>query len=131
MNIFKRKKQPELTEAQKKFNKLWDMYASGELLKAEPRIYALCDYEGGVNGEGHSGWFFNTENSDGTEALQTLILSLNGILSDDLYANLNTAFKSYGTKDEESICEKADEYYYEHEQEIENILQNYADTLTL
>ncbi|MBO4432862.1 MAG: hypothetical protein J5852_04950 [Clostridia bacterium] len=72
MNIFKRKKQPELTEAQKKFNKLWDMYA-----------------------------------------------------------NLNTAFKSYGTKDEESICEKADEYYYEHEQEIANILQNYANTLNL
>lgn len=131
MNLFKRKKQPELTDSQKKFNKLWDMYASGDLESSAPGIYALCDYEGGVNGEGHSGWFFNTENSYGTEALQALILSLKEILPDDLYDNLNTAFKSYGTEDEEAVCEKADEYYYNSEHRINDILQNYADTLTL
>ena len=76
MKLFKKKKRPELTEAQRKFNKLWHMYASGKLTESAPGIYALCDYEGGVNGEGHSGWFSKTENCEGKAALQSTVLLL-------------------------------------------------------
>ena len=130
MNLFKRKKQPELTEAQKKWNKLWDMYGSGELVEIDYNTFVLCEYESGVNGEGHSGWFFNKDNSEGKDAINKSLSALEEILPTHLYDNLNKAFRSYGTEDEEDICESADNYFYEHEQEIIEHLQGVAKALT-
>ncbi len=131
MSIIERKEPPELTEDQKKWNKLWEMYASGELAKTDYNTFALCEYENGVNGEGHSGWFFNMENAEGKEAINKSLSALKEILPTHLYNNLNKAFRSYGTEHEEKICESADGYFYEYEQEIIEYLQGIANGLDL
>ena len=131
MKLFGRKKQPELTEAQKKWNKLWEMYGSGELAKTDYNTFVLCEYESGVNGEGHSGWFFNTENTEGKEAINKSISALENILPAHLYDNLKKAFHSYGTENEDEVCESADDYFYEHEQEVIEYLQGVANNLEL
>ena len=126
MKLFKRKKQTELSEAQKKWNKLWEMYGTGELAETDCNTFVLCDYDGGVNGEGHSGWFFNTENTEGKEAINKYISILEQVLPTHLYDNLN---KSYDTEKEETLCEEADNYFYEHEQEVIEYLQGVANKL--
>ena len=131
MGVFKSKKQPELTEAQKKINKLWEMYDSGKLAETDYSTFVLCEYESGVNGEGHSGWFFNIENTEGKKAINKILSVLEEVLPTHLYENLNKAFRSYGTEDEEDICDLADNYFYEHEQVIIEYLQGVANRLDL
>ena len=131
MSIFKSKKKTELTETQKKWNKLWEMYESGELSELDYNTFALCDYESGVNGEGHSGWFFNTENTEGKEGINKYLSALEQVLPAHLYDNLYKAFQSYGTETEDDLCEEADDYFYEHEQEVIEFLQSVADDLEL
>lgn len=130
MSLFKKDK-TEITEAQKKWNALWDMYGSGELIKTDYNTFALCDYESGINGEGHSGWFYNTENTEGTEATEKIISALKNVLPAHLYENLSKAFDSYGTENEDDVCEAADDHFYEHETEIIDILQAAANRLEL
>ena len=73
MKLFRRKKQTELTETQKKWNKLWELYESGELANIDYNTFVLCEYESGVNGEGHSGWFFNIENTEGKDEINKFL----------------------------------------------------------
>ena len=131
MKLFGRKTRPELTQAQQKWNKLWEMYESGELAKTDYNTYLLCEYESGVNGEGHSGWFFNTENTEGKEAVENRLHVLKQVLPAHLYDNLVKAFQSCGTEKEEDICEEADDYFWEHEQEVIEYLQGAANHLEL
>ena len=120
----------ELNESEKKWNKLWAM-AGKELAVCNPHMNDLCDYYSGIMGEGHSGWLFNTENSDGKEALSARLVSLKTILPEHLYANLENAVCAYDTDDEDDVCAEADDYFYDHEQEVIDIVQRFADTLTL
>ena len=120
-----------MSDNQMKWNKLWDLYGSGELAENDYNTFLLCDYESGVNGEGHSGWFFNTENTEGKEAIKKNLSALEEVLPTHLYDNLVEAFRSYGTEEEEGICESADDYFYEHEQEIIEYLQGVANRLDL
>ena len=129
MKLFGKKMQTELTESQKKLNKLWEMYGSGELERTDHNTFILCDYESGVNGEGHSGWFYNTENTVGIEAIHKYLSALEQILPAHLYDNLYKAFQSYGTEKEDDLCEEADNYFYEHEQEVIAYLQGAANNL--
>lgn len=131
MCIFRSKEQPELTESQKKWNRLWDNYSAGKLAETYPLVFLICDYYSGVSGEGHSGWFFNTENTYGQDALQTTISALKEILPADMSENLSHAYDSLGSENEDNICKKADEFFYEHEQKVTVVLQNYADNLSL
>lgn len=131
MNLFRRKKQKELPESQKKWNKLWDIYGSSELAVTDYKTFVLCDYESGVNGEGHSGWFFNTENTKGKEALNKYLSALEQVLPAHLYNNLYKAFQSYGTEKEDDLCKEADNYFYEHEKEVIEYLQGIANNLEL
>ena len=108
---------------------LWEMFASGALEKTAPQIAVLCDYESGVNGEGHSGWLYNTENTGGKSAVQSRLMLLQAVLPVHLYQNLERAVKAYGTAQEDEICEAADDHFYAHEQEVTAILQAFADTL--
>ena len=126
-----RNKQVELSESKKKWNKLWDMYGSGELEKYNYTAFVVCDYESGINSEGHSGWFFNTENTEGPDAMKKILSALKEALPEHIYDNLNKAFKSYDTENEENVCEETDEYFYEYEQEIIDYLQGVADSLEL
>ena len=120
-----------MSDNQMKWNKLWDLYGSGELAENDYNTFILCDYESGVNGEGHSGWFFNIENTEGKEAINKILYALEEVLPTHLYDNLNKAFRSYGTEDEEDICDLADNYFYEHEQVIIEYLQGVANRLDL
>ncbi len=124
--FLKRKKKYEPTEEEKRWNKLWDMYADGELDDISHEIYCLCDYEGGVNGEGHSGYFSNNEDD-----LADIIGTLSKILPKNHCDNLMSAYKSYNTDDEDEICDKADDFFYDNEQEVLDILHEFVNGLTL
>lgn len=122
-SLFKKKK-CEPTPAQQKLNKLWDLYANGELEKQNADIFVLCEYESGVNGEGHSGFFFNNEThlSDYSKIIVRLLPA-------DLRENFERAYQSYGTDAEDDICDTADSYFYAHEQGVIDILQEFANHL--
>ena len=122
-SLFKKKK-CEPTLAQQKLNKLWALYDNGELEKQNADIFVLCEYESGINGEGHSGFFFNNE-----ENLSNYHEILVRTLPSDLRENFERAYDSYGTDKEDDICDTADSYFYAHEQSIIDILQDYANQL--
>ena len=121
--FFKRKQ----SEAQRRMNALWELYDNQKLKSISFYVYCLCDYEAGVGGEGHYGWFFNCEETAGKEELKMRIDSLQKILPGHLFSNLEKAYSSYCTKETSEVCEAADEYFYNHEQEVIDILQKHAD----
>ena len=122
-SLFKKKK-CEPTLAQQKLNKLWALYDNGELEKQNADIFVLCEYESGINGEGHSGFFFNNE-AHLSDYHETLVRALPA----DLRDNFERAYQSYGTDAEDDTCDTADSYFYAHEQGLIDILQDYAHTL--
>lgn len=122
-SLFKKKK-CEPTLAQQKLNKLWALYDNGELEKQNADIFVLCEYESGVNGEGHSGFFFNNE-ALLSDYHETLVRAL----PVDLRDNFERAYQSYGTDTEDDTCDAADSYFYAHEQGLIDILQEYANRL--
>ena len=122
-SLFKKKK-CEPTLAQQKLNKLWALYDNGELEKQNADIFVLCEYESGINGEGHSGFFFNNE-----ESLSNYREIIARLLPADLRENFERAYQSYGTDTEDDTCDTADSYFYAHEQGLIDILQDYAHTL--
>ena len=124
--FFKRKQ----SEAQRRMNALWELYDNQKLKSISFYVYCLCDYEAGVGGEGHYGWFFNCEETAGKEELKMRIDSLQKILPDHLFSNLEKAYSSY-CKETPEVCEAADEYFYNHEQEVIDILQKHADQFAL
>ena len=129
MLLFNKKKRAELKESRKKLNKLWEMYDSGELVESDYNTFVLCDYASGVNSEGHSGWFLNTENTEGKETLIKYISTLKELLPKHLYDNLERAFLSYNTEKEYDVCESADDYYYNNDREIIEYIQEIAKRL--
>lgn len=118
------KKKTEISDDQIRLNRLWDLYASGELEEKNREVYFLCDYEAGVNGEGHSGFCFNNEAN-----LSAYQDALQKLLPDELYGNFLNATQSYTTDIEEEVCEAADDYFYQHEEKVIAILQEFANKL--
>ncbi len=114
----------ELSSADKNWNALWEKYGNGELEEYNKGIFALCDYDSGVNGGGHSGFFCNNEDN-----LQFYYDELGKILPADLFLNFKKAFQSYDTESEEEMCNKADDCFYENEQLILDILQYFANKM--
>lgn len=125
-NIFRKKKPVELTDEEKSWNKLWELYDNGELDSIDHGIYCLCEYDSGVNGEGHSGFFCNSDNCD---TLNDLISTLKTVLPESHRLNLMTAYEAYETDNEDDVCEKADDFFYDNEEDILKILQSFADNL--
>lgn len=121
-SFFKKKKPAQLTQEQINWNRVWELYDSGELEQINADIYALCEYESGINGEGHSGFFCNNEDS-----LHDFEKTLKNILPQKFFEIYLEALRSYETDSEEEVCEMADDYFYSHEQEIIDIIQNFAD----
>ena len=119
--LFKKLKAKRLFADKTGQDKIWELYASGELKKLSPEADAVCAYESGVNGDGHSGFFFNNE-----EDMTGCIDILKTVLPSGLYENLYRAWKAYNTENEETICDEADDYFYEHEQEIIDIVYKYS-----
>ena len=128
--LFKKKK-VELTEAQLKFNKMWELWAEE---KAESPYAELMTYQSEVNNGGHSQYFCNVEN---VGDLQKEMAELGRVLPFDLNENLQKAYQAYlileKNEDEkaEEIMERCDDVFYENEQIINQLLEKYAEKIEL
>lgn len=128
--LFKKKK-VELTEAQLKFNKMWELWAEE---KAESPYAELMTYQSEVNNGGHSQYFCNVEN---VGDLQKELTELGRVLPFDLNENLQKAYQAHlilkKTEDEkaEEIMERCDDVFYENEQIINQLLEKYAEKIEL
>ena len=130
-DIFKKKK-VELTEEQLKWNKMWELWTEEKV--ASP--YAeLMTYQTEINNGGHDQYFSNVEN---TSDLNKEISALEQILSAELKNNLNKAYKAYlilekKEEDEEAgeTLEQCDDIFYENEEEINRLLEEYACKIEL
>ena len=125
--IKRKKTRVELTDSQLKWNKLWDLWVEG---KVESPIGELMTYQSAINNGGHSQYFFNTENTDD---LQMNLVNVLSILPKELKDNLENAYKAYmvleqneDDEEAEEILEKCDEFFYENEQKIIRILEQYS-----
>ncbi len=130
-DIFKKKK-TELTEEQLRWNKMWDLWVEG---KVDAPFAELMEYQSQVNNGGHSQYFTNVEN---TGDLQKEMSALEQILSKTLSTNLKNAYEAYLVLEEkeedekaEEILEKCDDVFYENEEEINHILEEYASKIEL
>ena len=103
--FFKRKKSPNLTQEQLKWNKMWDLWAEG---KAVSPYSELMRYQSEINNGGHDQYFTNVEN---TGDLAKELSVLESALSAPMKENLRKAYKAY------LILEEADD-----DEEAENVL---------
>ena len=125
-DIFKKKK-VELTEEHLKWNKMWELWTEE---KVDSPYAELMTYQSEINNGGHDQYFTNVENiSD----LNKEISALEQILSAELKNNLNKAYKAYlilekKEEDEEAeeTLEQCDDVFYENEEEINRLLEEYA-----
>ena len=130
-DIFKKKK-VELTEEQLKWNKLWELWSEEKV--ASP-FAELMTYQSEINNGGHDQYFTNIEN---TGDLNQEISALEQILPPELKGNLNKAYKAYlilekKEEDEEAeeTLEQCDDIFYENEEEINRLLEEYACKIEL
>ena len=130
-DIFKKKKH-ELTEEQLKWDKMWELWTEE---KAVSPYAELMTYQSEINNGGHDQYFTNVEN---TANLGKEMSALDQILPAKLKDNLNKAYKAYlilEKKDEdeeaEEILDQCDDFFYENEEQINRILQEYANTLEI
>lgn len=121
--FFRRRKNTKtvLTEKEIKWNLLWEKYAEGSLDK---KYFILCDYHSGINGDGH--YFFDNKSDELSDYIKTLKI----LLPDEFFKVLFKAYEAYtNNQNVESMCDLADDYFYQNEQVIIDILQEYANGL--
>lgn len=130
-DLFKKTK-VELNEEQKKWNKMWELWMEGEAISP----YAeLMTYQDEINNGGHDQYFTNIEN---TGDLQKEMLELANILPQKLIKNLKKAYEAYLILEEkeedekaEEVLEQCDDVFYENEEEINRLLEEYAAKMKL
>ena len=117
-DLFKAKN-TDLTEEQRKWNKMWDMWVEGQV---DSPYAELMTYQSEINNGGHDQYFTNVEN---TGDLQKEIMVLRNVLSPKLNENLKKAYEAYvilEEKDEDEQAEEAlsqcDDVFYENEDEV-------------
>ena len=128
-NLFKKNK---LTESELKFNKMWDLWTEE---KIESPYAELMTYQSEINNGGHDQYFFNVSN---TGDLAKEMSALEQILSEKLKENLRVAYKAYVVTEENEdddeaveILDGCDDVFYENEQEINNVLEEYSSKIEL
>lgn len=118
--FFKKEELPE----RKKWNRLWEIYGNGEW---DDPVFYLCDYDSGINGEGHLCFFENH-----ADCLGKYSEELKKTLPDELYENFDKALRAFERNMKaEKICTEADAYFYERESDIIKAIQAYANTLEI
>ena len=129
---FLKKKKVELTEEQQKWNKMWDLWVEG---KVDSPYAEMMTYQSEINNGGHDQYFVNVEN---TGDLQKEMSALEKILSPKLKNNLQKAYEAYLVLEEKEEDEKAagvleqcDDVFYENEEEINRLLEEYAAKMEL
>ena len=86
---FFKKRKSELSREQKKWNKMWDLWAEN---RADTPYAEVMTYQSEVNNGGHDQYFLNVEQ---TGDLQAEISILENVLSEELRSNLLTAYDAY------------------------------------
>ena len=86
---FFKKSKVELTDEQKKWNKMWDLWVEG---RADSPYSELMTYQSEINNGGHDQYFFNIENSGN---LQKEMAVLKTVLPAKLRDNLQNAYDAY------------------------------------
>lgn len=126
------KKKTVLTESQKKWNKMWALWAQGQV---DSPYAELMTYQNEINNGGHDQYFSNFAN---TVDLQTEISALETILPSKLKNNLQKAYKAFLISEEteddeksEEIIAQCDAVFYENEKEISHLLEEYAAKIKL
>lgn len=121
-----------LTEEQRKWNKMWELWVEGQV---DSPYAELMTYQSEINNGGHDQYFTNVEN---TGDLQKEIMALETVLSPKLKGNLKKAYEAYvilenGDEDEqaEEALSQCDDVFYENEEEINRMLEAYADKIKL
>ena len=129
-DIFKKKK-VELTEEQLKWNKMWELWTEE---KTESPYAELMTYQSEINNGGHSQYFCNVDN---VSDLKKEMSALEEILTPLLRENLQKAYEAHLILEEkedeeaEEILDQCDDVFYENEEQINRILQEYANTLEI
>lgn len=131
LGLFKKRKS-ELSHEQKKWNKMWDLWAEN---RADTPYAEVMTYQSEVNNGGHDQYFFNVEQ---TGDLQAEISILENVLSEELRSNLLTAYDAYqmladkeSDEEWEAILEGCDNVFFKNEEEINRILKEYASKIEL
>ena len=128
---FFKKDKVELTDKQLKHNKMWEMWADEQ---TKPPYTELMTYQSEVNNGGHAQYFSNT---DDESDLQKEISVLDSVLSEKLKNNLHEAYNAYLILEEkydeyaEKTIERCDDAFFENEEQINNILDEYESELKI
>lgn len=128
-DIFRKKK--ELSLEKLKWNKMWDLWVSEEV---ESPYFELMTYYSEVNNGGHAQYFSNVDN---VSNLKNEMANLNKILSLEFKNNLNKAYKAYlilekrDDEKSEEILVECDNFFFENEDEINLILDDYASKIEI
>ena len=129
---FLKKKEVQLTDEQKKWNKMWELWTEGEV---DSPYAELMTYQSEINNGGHDQYFLNVGNIGD---LQKEMSVLESVLSAELKNNLQKAYKAYLVLEEkeddekaEEIMEQCDDVFYENEEEINHILEQYSAKIEL
>lgn len=129
---FFKKRKSELSREQKKWNKMWDLWAEN---RADTPYAEVMTYQSEVNNGGHDQYFFNVEQ---TGDLQAEISILENVLSEELRSNLLTAYDAYqmladkeSDEEWEAILKRCDDVFFKNEEEINRILKAYAAKIEL
>ena len=127
-----RKKKAELTEEQRKWNKMWDLWLEEQ---ADSPFSELMTYQSEINNGGHDQYFSNVAN---TGDLHKEMMALETVLSSKLKANLKKAYEAYlileaneGDEQAEEVLDQCDDVFYENEEEINRALKEYANNVKL
>lgn len=129
---FLKRKRVELTEKERKWNKMWELWTEE---RADSPYAELMTYQSEINNGGHLQYFDNVSN---TNDLQKEMLSLKTILPPQRRETLEKAYEAYLALEEkdndekaEEILEQCDYAFYENEEEINRILEEYAAGIEL
>ena len=129
---FFKKSKVELTDEQKKWNKMWDLWVEGH---ADSPYSELMTYQREINNGGHDQYFFNIDNSGN---LQKEMAVLKTVLPAKLRDNLQNAYDAYLKLTNEESDEQAgtilsqyDDEFYKVEEDINRILREYASQIEL
>ena len=129
---FFKKSKLDLTDEQKKWNKMWDLWAEG---RTDSPYSELMTYQSEINNGGHDQYFLNIENSGN---LQKEMAVLKTVLPAKLRDNLQNAYDAYLKLTNEESDEQAgtilsqyDDEFYKVEEDINRILREYASQIEL
>ena len=114
-----------LTEADLKWNKLWDLWVAGQV---ESPYAELMTYDSEVNNGGHDQYFENVANCGD---LQTEMAALETILSERLKENLRLAYQIHLSQSEDLSTLQCDRIFCENEADVIQTLESYASGIKL